>query len=169
MNLLYVKTYLEELIGSATPAYYDSRIKELIEKIDYELNLDTDILTSTQILKTVNEYNHTYLALTIKFTTIPEKDNTNKTYAVQEILAVLSGVSHYLNMTLERYNLDGGNTHSDFHKSLRKLSEKLRDFKEDKIMWSGLLKSLTTEKSFDETQRKFIMYKSKLAEKSIDK
>ena len=99
MNLTYVKNYLETRKDNITTQDIDNLIKE-IEAYQKTENNFTDI---ARIMRTVNEYNLTFITLVEEYQALPSDDIKllpKKTNKVREILTILSALHTYLALSL---------------------------------------------------------------------
>lgn len=152
MNLTYVKNYLEARKDTITAQDIDTLIKEIEAYQKTESNF-TDI---AKIMRTVNEYNLTFITLVEEYQALPSNDikllpkRTNK---VREILTVLSALHTYLALSLSTikegsYDLRGVQVY------LRELGDKKEHFKSEKVTWATILRSLSQEMSFTQEMRR---------------
>ena len=152
MNLTYVKNYLEARKGNITAQDIDTLIKEIEAYQKTESNF-TDI---AKIMRTVNEYNLTFITLVEEYQALPSDDIKllpKKTNKVREILTILSALHTYLALSLSTikdssYELKGVQVY------LRELGEKKEHFKSEKVTWATILRSLSQEMSFTQEMRK---------------
>ena len=152
MNLTYVKNYLEVRKENITSQDIDTLIKEIEAYQKTESNF-TDI---AKIMRTVNEYNLTFITLVEEYQALPSDDIKllpKKTNKVREILTILSALHTYLALSLSTikdssYELKGVQVY------LRELGEKKEHFKSEKVTWATILRSLSQEMSFTQEMRK---------------
>ena len=152
MNLTYVKNYLETRKDNITTQDIDNLIKE-IEAYQKTENNFTDI---ARIMRTVNEYNLTFITLVEEYQALPSDDIKllpKKTNKVREILTILSALHTYLALSLSTikdssYELKGVQVY------LRELGEKKEHFKSEKVTWATILRSLSQEMSFTQEMRR---------------
>lgn len=152
MNLTYVKNYLEARKENITAQDIDILIKEIEAYQKTESNF-TDI---AKIMRTVNEYNLTFITLVEEYQALPSDDIKllpKKTNKVREILTILSALHTYLALSLSTikdssYELKGVQVY------LRELGEKKEHFKSEKVTWATILRSLSQEMSFTQEMRK---------------
>ena len=152
MNLTYVKNYLEARKENITVQDIDTLIKEIEAYQKTESNF-TDI---AKIMRTVNEYNLTFITLVEEYQALPNNDIKllpKKTNKVREILTILSAIHTYLMLSISTikdssYELKGIQIY------LRELGEKKEHFKSEKVTWATILRSLSQEMSFTQEMRK---------------
>lgn len=152
MNLTYVKNYLEARKENITAQDIDILIKEIEAYQKTESNF-TDI---AKIMRTVNEYNLTFITLVEEYQALPSDDIKllpKKANKVREILTILSALHTYLALSLSTikdssYELKGVQVY------LRELGDKKEHFKSEKVTWATILRSLSQEMSFTQEMRK---------------
>jgi hypothetical protein len=152
LNLTYVKNYLEARKENITAQDIDTLIKEIEAYQKTESNF-TDI---AKIMRTVNEYNLTFITLVEEYQALPNNDIKllpKKTNKVREILTILSAIHTYLMLSISTikdssYELKGIQIY------LRELGEKKEHFKSEKVTWATILRSLSQEMSFTQEMRK---------------
>lgn len=152
MNLTYVKNYLEARKDNITAQDIDILIKEIEAYQKTESNF-TDI---AKIMRTVNEYNLTFITLVEEYQALPNNDIKllpKRTDKVREILTILSALHTYLALSLSTikegsYDLRGVQVY------LRELGDKKEHFKSEKVTWATILRSLSQEMSFTQEMRR---------------
>ena len=152
MNLTYVKNYLETRKDSITAQDIDNLIKE-IEAYQKTENNFTDI---ARIMRTVNEYNLTFITLVEEYQAYPNSDIKllpKRTDKVREILTILSALHTYLVLSINTVK-DGSYELKGVQLYLRELNDKKEHFKSEKVTWATILRSLTQEMSFTQEMRR---------------
>lgn len=152
MNLNYIKNYLETKKDSMTKEDID----ELIKEIDVYQGAEGKFTDIAAVMRTINDYNLTYLAQVQKYEGYKTKDIKQlplRMEKVREILCTLSALHTFLVLSMSnitRSNFNMGNLSS----YLKDLKAKDEHFKSEKMTWASILRSLTQEAAFTMEMRK---------------
>ena len=152
MNLNYIKNYLETKKGNITEADID----ELIKQIDAYQGTENKFLDISAIMKTINDYNITYLSQVQEY----EGFNTNdirqlpkRAERVRAILCTLSALQTFLILSMSNITKSNFNM-GNLTNYMRDLESKKEHFKSEKMTWATVLRSLTQEMAFTADMRK---------------
>ena len=146
MNLSYVRSYLKAKKENIS----EKDIDNLIEEIDGYIGTDNSFNDIASVMRTIHEYNMTYLSEIRQYSLIPSDDPKllpKRLEKARGILCTLSTLHTYL--VLSRSSI----TESTFNmKNLRtytnELDAKKEHYKTEKMAWITILKSLTQELAF---------------------
>ena len=146
MNLSYVRGYLKEKRDSISTEDIDN----LIEQIDAYQGVENKFEDIASIMRTINEYNISYLSEVQEFEYLrhnKSKDILNMVDKARGILCTLSVLHTYLTLSLAKvsestYNMKNIRTY------LSDLEAKKEHYKNEKISWVTVLKSLTQEMNY---------------------
>ena len=154
MNLSYVRSYLKEKLERVTK----EDIEKLIEQIDAYIGTEKKFEDIASIMRTVNEYNISYMTQVQEYEILQNKKRTEGTFRqqldkVRGILCTLSSLHTYLvltrsNITDSTYNMKNIRTY------LTEIDDKKEHYKSEKILWAGILRSLTQELAYAAEMRK---------------
>ena len=152
MNLNYVKNFLETKKDSITK----EDIEELVKEIDLYQGTENKFTDIAGIMRTVNDYNLTYLTQVQEYEGYNKKDMNYlplRAEKVRAILCTLSALHTFLvlsssNITDSTFNM--GNLRS----YIKDLESKKEHFKSEKVTWATILRSLTQEMAFTAEMRK---------------
>ena len=171
MNLNYVKNYLETKKGNLT----EQDIEELINEIGAYQGTENKFNDIASIMRTVNDYNLTYLAQVQQYEGFNKKDIRHlpmRAEKVRAILCTLSALHTFLvlsSASITESNFNMGNLRN----YMKDLEAKKEHFKSEKMTWATILRSLTQEMAFTAEMRKldiedkmgYIKYKDNREEK----
>ena len=171
MNLNYVKNYLETKKGNLT----EQDIEELINEINAYQGTENKFNDIASIMRTVNDYNLTYLAQVQQYEGFNKKDIRHlpmRAEKVRAILCTLSALHTFLvlsSASITESNFNMGNLRN----YMKDLEAKKEHFKSEKMTWATILRSLTQEMAFTAEMRKldiedkmgYIKYKDNREEK----
>lgn len=146
MNLSYIRSYLENKRDTISAKDID----ELLKEIDSYVGTDNKFGDIASIMRTIHEYNVTYLSEVQEYYLIPKNDAKLLQARLEKargILCTLSTLHTYLvlsmsNVTESTYNM------KNVQNYLRDLEGKKEHFKTEKMAWITILKSLTQELAF---------------------
>lgn len=146
MNLTYVKDYLKTRIDNITK----EDVEDLIAEINAYQGTENTFSDISRVMRTVNEYNLTFLTLVQEYEAMPSTDNKflpKRLEKAREILCVLSMLHTYLVLSLANikestYDMKSIRTY------MSDLADKKEHYKSEKMSWVTILKSLSQEASF---------------------
>ena len=152
MNLTYVKNYLRERRNNITPADID----ELLVQIGSYLGTESTFSDISKVMRTINEYNLTYLSQIGEYEAIPKGKNElllKRVEKAREVLITLSSLHTYLVLSLANIKESTFNM-KNIRSYMTELSEKKEHFKSEKMAWITVLKSLTQEMNYVSDMRR---------------
>lgn len=152
MNLNYIKNYLETKKENLTIA----DIESLIEEIDTYQGTENKFLDISAIMKTINDYNITYLSQVQQYEgykTDDIKQLPKRAEKVRAILCTLSALHTFLVLSMSNITKSNFNM-GNLTNYMRDLESKKEHFKSEKMTWATVLRSLTQEMSFATEMRK---------------
>lgn len=154
MNLAYVRNYLKDKMEQVTK----EDLEKLIEQIDAYIGTEKRFEDIASIMRTVNEYNISYMTQVQEYEILQNKKRTESIFRqqldkVRGILCTLSSLHTYLvltrsNITDSTYNMKNIRTY------LTEIDDKKEHYKSEKILWAGILRSLTQELAYAAEMRK---------------
>ena len=154
MNLSYVRSYLKEKLEQVTK----EDIEKLIEQIDAYIGTEKKFEDIASIMRTINEYNLSFLSQVQEYEVLRNQKQTESNFKrqldkVRGILCTLSSLHTYLvltrsNITDSTYNMKNIRTY------LTEIDDKKEHYKSEKILWAGVLRSLTQELAYIAEMRK---------------
>ena len=154
MNLSYVRSYLKEKLERVTK----EDIEKLIEQIDAYIGTEKKFEDIASIMRTINEYNLSFLSQVQEYEVLRSQKRTEGNFKrqldkVRGILCTLSSLHTYLvltrsNITDSTYNMKNVRTY------LTEIDDKKEHYKSEKILWAGVLRSLTQELAYMSEMRK---------------
>ena len=146
MNLTYIKEFLK----ARKETISQEDIEELIKEIDSFQGTENNFTDISKIMRTINEYNISFLAKVQEYEAFPKDDTKllpKRMEKVRDILYLLSMLHTYLVLsvsTVSSSTYDMRNVKN----YLRDLAEKKEHFKSEKMTWGIILKSLIQEASY---------------------
>ena len=171
MNLNYIKNYLETKKESLSK----EDIENLISEISTYQGTENKLTDIASIMRTINNYNLTYLAQVQEYEGYNKKDIRHlplRAEKVRAILCTLSALHTFLvlsasSITESTFNMGNLRTY------MKDLEVKKEHFKSEKMTWATILRSLTQEMAFTAEMRKldiedkigYIKYKDNQEEK----
>ena len=154
MNLSFVRSYLKEKLEHITK----EDIEVLIGQIDSYIGTEKKFEDIASIMRTVNEYNVSFLSQVQEYEVLknlkPSEGNLMKQLdKVRGILCTLSSLHTYLvltrsNITESTYNM------KNIRSYLADIDDKKEHYKSEKMIWAGILRSLTQQLSYIAEMRK---------------
>lgn len=171
MNLNYVKNYLETKKDTITK----EDIEALITEINVYQGTENKFTDIASIMRTINDYNLTYLAQVQQYEGFNKKDIRHlpmRTEKVREILCTLSALHTFLVLSTATITESNFNM-ANLRNYMKDLEAKKEHFKSEKMTWAAILRSLTQEMAFTTEMRKldiedkigYIKYKDNKEEK----
>lgn len=160
------------LLNSDTLEYTKGEIKKVIEDISKFEKTNETMTDMHAAFRALEDYNIQYATETINYYALDEVNISKRVIQVQKILCIVIMSSAVISTVLRRYNTGKeANGTGTIAKYLRMLNEQKESLKNDKITWTGILKSLTTMVA-DITADKAIQEKEillKIKEAQVDK
>lgn len=145
MNLSYVRSYLSSKKNSISVEDID----KLLEEIDAYIGTDNKFNDIASIMRTVHEYNMSYLTEVQEYSVLPKdpKHIPERMEKARGVLCTLSSLHTYLvlsraNVTESTYNMKNVRSY------LAELDAKKEHYKSEKMAWVTILKSLTQEMAY---------------------
>lgn len=146
MNLSYVRSYL----NNKPEGMSAEDVSKLLEEIDAYIGTDNTFNDIASIMRTIHEYNMSYLSEIREYSLIPKDDPKQLPKRLEKargILCTLSTLHTYLvlsraNVTESTYNMKSVRSY------LADLDAKKEHYKTEKMAWITILKSLTQEIAF---------------------
>lgn len=152
MNLNYIRNYLETKKESITVA----DIEELIKEIDTYQGTENNFLDISAVMKTINDYNLTYLSQVQQYEGYSTEDIRHlpkRSERVRAILCTLSALHTFLILSMSNITKSNFNM-GNLTNYMRDLESKKEHFKSEKMTWAAILRSLTQEMAFTADMRK---------------
>ena len=145
MNLSYVRSYLKEKRDTISSKEIDT----LIQEIDSYIGVDNTFNDIASIMRTVHEYNMTYLSEVQAYSLLPKEPKfiPERMEKARGVLCTLSTLHTYLvlskaTITESTYNMKNVRSY------LAELDAKKEHYKSEKMAWVTILKSLTQEMAY---------------------
>lgn len=152
MNLNYIRNYLETKKENMTVA----DIEELIKEIDTYQGTENKFLDISAVMKTINDYNLTYLSQVQQYEGYSTEDIRQlpkRSERVRAILCTLSALHTFLILSMSNITKSNFNM-GNLTNYMRDLESKKEHFKSEKMTWAAVLRSLTQEMAFTADMRK---------------
>ena len=152
MNLNYIRNYLETKKENMTVA----DIEELIKEIDTYQGTENKFLDISAVMKTMNDYNLTYLSQVQQYEGYSTEDIRQlpkRSERVRAILCTLSALHTFLILSMSNITKSNFNM-GNLTNYMRDLESKKEHFKSEKMTWAAILRSLTQEMAFTADMRK---------------
>lgn len=152
MNLNYIRNYLETKKENITVA----DIEELIKEIDTYQGTENKFLDISAVMKTINDYNLTYLSQVQQYEGYSTEDIRQlpkRSERVRAILCTLSALHTFLILSMSNITKSNFNM-GNLTNYMRDLESKKEHFKSEKMTWAAILRSLTQEMAFTADMRK---------------
>jgi hypothetical protein len=152
MNLNYIRNYLETKKENITVA----DIEELIKEIDTYQGTENKFLDISAVMKTINDYNLTYLSQVQQYEGYSTEDIRQlpkRSERVRAILCTLSALHTFLVLSMSNITKSNFNM-GNLTNYMRDLESKKEHFKSEKMTWAAILRSLTQEMAFTADMRK---------------
>ena len=152
MNLNYIRNYLETKKENMTVA----DIEELIKEIDTYQGTENKFLDISAVMKTINDYNLTYLSQVQQYEGYSTEDIRQlpkRSERVRAILCTLSALHTFLILSMSNITKSNFNM-GNLTNYMRDLESKKEHFKSEKMTWAAILRSLTQEMAFTADMRK---------------
>jgi hypothetical protein len=152
MNLNYIRNYLETKKENMTVA----DIEELIKEIDTYQGTENKFLDISAVMKTINDYNLTYLSQVQQYEGYSTEDIRQlpkRSERVRAILCTLSALHTFLVLSMSNITKSNFNM-GNLTNYMRDLESKKEHFKSEKMTWAAILRSLTQEMAFTADMRK---------------
>lgn len=152
MNLNYIKEYL----NSRKENICKEDVEVLVKKISDFQETEKTLFDITKIMRVINEYNTSFLALVESYQAMPKNDIRKlpeRVETVREILCILSCLHTYLVLSISSVK-DTTYNMKNVRSYMIDLSEKKEHFKSEKMAWTSVLRSLSQEMSFVQEMRK---------------
>ena len=145
MNLSYIRGYLESKKDTITV----KDIETLLSEIDAYIGTDNKFNDIASIMRTVHEYNMSYLTEVQEYSVLPKDPQhiPERMEKARGVLCTLSSLHTYLvlsraNVTESTYNMKNVRSY------LAELDAKKEHYKSEKMAWVTILKSLTQEMAY---------------------
>lgn len=149
MNLAYVKSYLKDKLQNITK----EDIEELIEQIDSYISAENKFEDIASIMRTVHEYNISYLQQIQEYELISDTNILKKTEKARGILCTLSTLHTYLILTRAHISESTYNM-KNIRSYLADLDNRKEHFRTEKMAWITILKSLSQEMNYNSEMRR---------------
>lgn len=152
MNLTYVREFLRQRRNSIKPEDID----ELLTEIGSYLGTESTFTDISKVMRTINEYNISFLTLVGEYEAIPKDNGKNLLLRVEkarEVLATLSMLHTYLVLSLANIKESTFNM-KNIRGYMSELAEKKEHFKSEKMAWVTILKSLSQEMTYTADMRR---------------
>ena len=152
MNLTYVREFLRQRRNSIRPEDID----ELLTEIGSYLGTESTFTDISKVMRTINEYNISFLTLVGEYEAIPKDNGKNLLLRVEkarETLATLSMLHTYLVLSLANIKESTFNM-KNIRGYMSELAEKKEHFKSEKMAWVTILKSLSQEMTYTADMRR---------------
>ena len=152
MNLTYVREFLRQRRNSIKPEDID----ELLTEIGSYLGTESTFTDISKVMRTINEYNISFLTLVGEYEAIPKDNGKNLLLRVEkarEVLATLSMLHTYLVLSLANIKESTFNM-NNIRGYMSELAEKKEHFKSEKMAWVTILKSLSQEMTYTADMRR---------------
>ena len=149
MNLAYVKSYLKDKLQNITK----EDIEELIEQIDSYISAENKFEDIASIMRTVHEYNISYLQQIQEYELISDTNILKKTEKARGILCTLSTLHTYLILTRALISESTYNM-KNIRSYLADLDNRKEHFRTEKMAWITILKSLSQEMNYNSEMRR---------------
>ena len=145
MNLSYVRSYLKERLNTIST----KDVEDLIGEIDAYIGTDNKFNDIASIMRTVHEYNMSYLTEVQEYSVLPKDPQyiPERMEKARGVLCTLSSLHTYLvlsraNVTESTYNMKNVRSY------ITELDAKKEHYKSEKMAWVTILKSLTQEMAY---------------------
>ena len=152
MNLRYVRDYLETRKENLSK----QDVESLISEIDAYQGTENSFKDISKVMRTINEYNLTFLTLVEAYEAYPKDDIKllpKRAEKIREILCILSALHTYLVLSLSTIK-DSVYDTKNIRGYMSDLAEKKEHFKSEKMTWATILKSISQEMSFTQEMRR---------------
>lgn len=143
MNLAYVKSYLKDKLDNITK----EDIQKLIEDIESYTTAENKFEDIASIMRTVHEYNMSYLQQIQEYELLPENEILKRTEKARGILCTLSALHTYLVLTRAHIS-DSTYNMKNIRTYVADLESRKEHFRTEKMAWITILKSLTQEMNY---------------------
>lgn len=149
MNLAYVKGYLKDKLKNITK----EDIEKLIEDIESYIKAENKFEDIASIMRTVHEYNMSYLHQIQEYELISEDDLLKRTEKARGILCTLSSLHTYLVLTRAHISESTYNM-KNIRSYVADLESRKEHFRTEKMAWITVLKSLSQEMNYRSEMRR---------------
>ena len=149
MNLAYVRGYLKDKLEGITK----EDIETLIESIDSYIKAENKFEDIASIMRTIHEYNMSYLNQIQEYEIIPEKELLKKVEKARGILCTLSSLHTYLVLTRAHISESTYNM-KNIRSYVADIESRKEHFRTEKMAWITVLKSLSQEMSYSTEMRR---------------